>query len=188
MFILDIETLGVESTSAILSIAVLHLDESTTDFQSMLDNSIFVKFDLKEQFKNNRTEDRTTCEWWDKQTEQVKIASLYPSEGDFSFCEGIDIVETWMKNKGFTKNSSVFARGSLDSLCLESCYRTFDKTPLIKYYQWLDVRTAIDMMYDNSRYGYVDVEYEGFETYMVVKHNPVYDCAYDGMMLKYGKN
>lgn len=187
MFIFDIETLGVESTSIVLSLAVTHVTDDTDDYQKLLDNSIFIKFDIREQHNNGRTSDKSTRDWWDKQIESVKKTSLYPSDNDLSVKEGNNILVRWLTSKGFKKSDVVFARGSLDSSCYESLLKSFDIEPFIRYNQWMDVRTAISILYENSTYGYVDVDHPTFTTGLVIKHHPVHDCAYDAMMLKYGK-
>lgn len=187
MYIFDIESVDIESTAAILSLACTHVTDETDDYQKMLDNSIFIKFDLKEQLSNGRTSGKSTLEWWDRQAEIVKNTSLYPSKNDISVKEGYDLFGKWLSKHGFNKTDVIFARGSLDSICFESLLRTFDLEPIIRYNQWMDIRTAISMMYDDSKYGYVDVDHQTFDLTMVVKHNPVHDCAYDAMMLKYGK-
>lgn len=186
MFILDIETLGVESTSVVLSLAVCHVTPDTDTYQKMLDNSIFIKFSMKEQIAAGRTVDQDTCAWWDRQAEIVKEASLYPKDTDLSVFLGIGSLRVWLKEQGLG-SSSVFSRGALDPLGLDSLCRTFDVKCPVRYNKFYDVRTAIDFTYDSAVDGYVEVDSPGFETSMVIKHHPVHDCAYDGMMLTYGK-
>lgn len=187
MFIIDIETLDIESTAIILSIACTHLDDKVDSYQDMLDNSIMLKFDVREQLRAGRTSGKSTRDWWERQSDMVKKASLIPNENDLSVQETFNLLKSWLIDKGFSKSDQVFARGALDSVTIESLARTFDIQPFIRYNQWLDVRTAIDFMYETSNNGYVDVDYPGFEVSMVLKHHPVHDCAYDGMMLLHGK-
>lgn len=187
MFVLDIETVDIESTSAILSLAVTHVTDSTNDYQSLLDNSIFIKFDLADQLAANRTTSKETLDWWDRQAEIVKETSLYPSKKDISVSEGNKVLKKWLDTHDFKDSDVIFVRGFLDSLCLESLFRKFDLPQLVRYNQWLDVRSVISVLYENSVYGYVEVDHPTFNEGLVIKHHPVHDCAYDAIMLKYGK-
>ena len=50
MFLFDVETLGVESNSVVLSAAMIHFDpEMRPTYQDLLDNACFVKFNAKEK-------------------------------------------------------------------------------------------------------------------------------------------
>jgi hypothetical protein len=187
MIIIDLETMGVDSTSVVLSFGATYITEVTDDYQKMLDSSIFVKFRIDEQFALGRTSDPGTCTWWDRQAEQVKVASLYPNpEKDVAVVRGCQLIREWLKGK-LSNDESVFARGALDSMVLDSLCRTFDIPQIVSYNKFYDVRTAIDFTYDLAKNGYVDVEHPTFDTSMVLKHHPVHDTAYDGMMLIYGK-
>lgn len=187
MFILDVETLGIESTSVVLSIACTHVTEETDTYQKMLDNSIMLKLDIQSQFDLGRVTDDHTIAWWDRQSENIKIASLYPNkEIDIHPVEAYSLLRLWLKEHDFGKQT-VLARGVLDPIIMDSLARTFDISSPIPYNRYHDVRTAIDMLYENTTYGYVDVDHPTFETSLVIKHHPVHDCAYDGMMLVYGK-
>lgn len=186
MFILDLETLSTESSAIVLSLAVTHVTDDTNDYKAMINNSIMVKFKASEQAKKGRTHDKSTCVWWDRQSEIVKEASLYPKDDDFLVVDGIRVLKKWLVDHGHTENESIYARGALDSMCLDSLCRTFDISMPVRYNKFYDVRTVIDLIYDQNN-GYVDVDHPNFDTGMVIKHHPVHDCAYDGMMMKYGK-
>ena len=71
MFCFDVETLGVESTSVILSYAIVYFDPDTRpSYQQLLDKTLFVKLDAKDQIKNyKRTVSKDTIDWWSKQHE-----------------------------------------------------------------------------------------------------------------------
>lgn len=187
MIILDLETMGVESTTVVLSFGATHITEETDDYQKMLDSSIFVKFDIASQYQAGRTDTPSTLAWWDRQVEPVKVASLWPDpKKDLHPTEALVIIRQWISQR-LGSDESVFARGSMDSVALDSIARTFDVTPAVPYNRFYDVRTAIDMTYETAKYGYVDVDHPTFDVSMVLKHHPVHDCAYDGMMLLYGK-
>lgn len=186
MFFFDVESLGIESTSVVLSLACTHVTSETDDYQKMLDNSIMLKLNIKEQFAKGRVSDESTLKWWDRQSILVKEASLIPRETDIPVVEAIQLFKRWLKDRDFG-GQNMFARGSLDQIVLDSLTRTFDVSSPIAYNRWYDVRTAVDMLYETAIYGYVEVDHPTFKDSMVLKHHPVHDCAYDGMMISYGK-
>lgn len=187
MFVFDLETLDTESTAVVLSIGITHVTAETTDYQKMLDNSIFLKLGMKEQIKAGRTVDRDTCNWWDRQAQIVKDASLFPLPDDLSVADAIQSMAVWLKNQGHNPMESIFARGGMDAMAIDSLCKNFDIKCPVRYNKFYDVRTAIDFTYNLAVDGYVDVDHPTFNLGMVVKHHPVHDCAYDGMMLMYGK-
>lgn len=101
MFVYDIESLGIESTAVILSAAIVYFDASKNpSYQELLDNTLFVKFDSKEQVnKYGRTVSKSTLEWWDKQPEYSKEISFYPSDKDVSAIEGINTIKSYIASK-----------------------------------------------------------------------------------------
>ncbi len=62
-------------------------------------------------------------------------------------------------------------------------------TNLFDHYQWRDVRTMIDCLMNGGGNGYcnIDSSRTDFNSAVVVKHDPVQDCAFDIMMMRYGK-
>jgi hypothetical protein len=189
MFMFDIETLGKESNSVILSMAAIHFKpEDKPTPQELRDSAFFVKFDAKDQIKRlNRKVGRTTMEWWAKQCENVRKKSFNPSPEDVRFEEGYEAMREWAKSKNDPK-CWVWARGNLDQLVLDSMEEQLGLDAIWKFERWRDVRTAIDFLYETNR-GYCDVDYPGFDPSLhITKHNPIDDCVFDVMMMVYGKN
>ena len=196
MFMLDIETLAVESTAVVLSVSIIpfEFDEVVPDeqltpdkmndlYNEFRDQSITVKFDIKEQEAIGRLVDDETVAWWRKQSDIAKKVSLIPAETDLSVKEGIDILRDFINDNGGDKQT-VWVRGTLDQMALESLCRSFKIQPLIHYSQFKDVRTAIDLISESSRNGYCRMK-GGFNQNHVVKHVPANDCAFDIMMMLY---
>jgi hypothetical protein len=192
MFGLDIETLGIESTSVILSIGIVYVNDiSPKSFDDVIKNSIFLKLDAKEQIeKYNRTVDSDTLKWWKKQGDVQKARSFNRYPTDLPVMEAINLCKRWVKMQS-SADELVWVRGSMDSPCIDSLFRAAGHEPLFKYSLYRDVRTAIDIMYpDTSKNGYVDIDPEkcfGFDNSHVAKHCPVSDSAYDLCMLMFGK-
>lgn len=189
MFVFDIETLGKQSSAAILSIGCVNFDPiKRTTFKEMKDTAFFIKFDAEDQIKRHkRTVTKSSLEWWTKQCFNARKKSFIPnSECDVRIEEGLEAFRSWLKQYDDGK-CFVWARGNLDQLVLDAYEEYLDIEPIFYYNRWRDVRTAIDLWFDTSS-GYCDIDYDGFDVdLMITKHNPVDDCLYDAMMLMYGK-
>lgn len=193
MFCLDIETVGLESNSAVLSLAMAYYDPSTKiDYKKILSETFFVKFDLNIQLKEfGRTYTQSSLDWWRKQSEAAKICSLLPSESDVHPKQGIADLRKWFNGFPDAKKQLVWVRGSLDQPVVESLFRSLDEEPLVMYNAWRDVRTALDCFYPNSTNGYVEVDPAkclNYDHYAVVKHDPRHDVVFDLCQLFAGKS
>jgi len=188
MFIFDVETLGVESTSVVLSAALIHFDpEAKPSYEELLNNALFVKFDSKDQLKRlNRTIDKDTLDWWNKQHEYTRSVSFDFKPDDLKVEDGLKKIYAYMAKFSKAKEQTMWARGSLDQLVIDSLAKKVDMDPITGYNMWRDVRTAVDIMSGTSN-GYCEVDHPEFDRASVIKHHPVHDCALDAMMLMYGK-
>lgn len=188
MFIFDVETLGKESNSVMLSMAAIYFDpETKPSYEDLYNSAFFVKFDVEDQIRRlHRKVGKTTMQWWAKQCDIVKTKSFRPNKAlDVKFEDGYEAMRKWAESKKDDK-CYVWARGNLDQLILDSFEEQLEIKPIWPFNRWRDVRTAIDILYNTSN-GYCPVNYVGFSPdAKVIKHNPVDDCAYDAMMLMYG--
>jgi len=186
MFVFDVETLGVESTAVVLSAAMVHFDpEKRPTYQDMLDNACFVKFDVKEQLSVGRSSSKSTLEWWKSQHEYVRKVSLDPSREDMTVENGMQRFYDYMAKFPNAKKQTMWARGSLDQMAIDSLAVRVGFQEITGYNMWRDVRTAVDILYGTTN-GYVDVDHPLFKRHEVIKHHPVHDCALDAMQLMYG--
>jgi 3' exoribonuclease, RNase T-like len=192
MYFLDIESLSVESTTVILSIGMLYVkDTNPKTYQELLDESIFLKLNAKEQVENyNRVVDSETLKWWAKQSDMTKKRSFVPSEKDLSVGLALDTLRLWCDKVGDRNKDMVWVRGSLDQMALDSLTKVAGRTSIFPYNSYRDIRTAIDILYpETSKNGYVDIDTNlcsGFDRSQVHKHSPEYDCAFDAAMMLYG--
>lgn len=188
MFVFDVETLGVESNAVVLSAALVHFDpEQKPDYQTMLDGACFVKFKAKDQIERlKRTVDIGTLEWWKNQHEYTRSVSFDPSGDDVTAEEGITLLHNYMNKFPNANNQTMWARGSLDQLVIDSLAVKVGMQQITGYNMWRDVRTAVDILYGTTN-GYVEVQHPTFRRHEVIKHHPVHDCALDAMQLMYGK-
>lgn len=185
----DVETIGVESTSVILSAAIIRFDPTIKDltYDDYISEALFVKFDVKEQVtKYNRTIDKSTIEWWSKQHDYVRKVSFIPSqEDDLPAIEGIERIAEYI-NTPYQENT-MWARGSLDQMTIDSLCKVAGQELIAPYNNWRDVRTALDCLTETSKHGYCDLKIPFDKGSHVIKHHPVHDCAYDIMQLVHGK-
>jgi hypothetical protein len=188
MLMFDIETLGVESTAVVLSAALIHFEpEKQPSYQDLLDNAIFVKFNAKDQIERlKRTVDIGTIEWWKNQHEYVRSVSFIPNSTDVTAEQGLTLLHDYMNKIPNATKQTMWARGSLDQMAIDSLAVKVDMQQITGYNVWRDVRTAVDILYGTSN-GYVEVEHPTFRRHEVIKHHPVHDCALDSMQLLYGK-
>ena len=188
MFMFDIETLGTESTSVILSAAIIHFELGKDyEYEQLLEDSLFVKFDVQEQLKQfKRVAQKDTIDWWSKQHEYVRGVSLKPTDLDMSALEAVRALREYAAQFP-EKNQTIWARGSLDQMVIDSITRQLDQDLIFPYNNWRDMRTAIDLLKDTGKNGYCDIAHPTFKSHNVIKHHPTHDCAYDIMMLIYGK-
>jgi hypothetical protein len=187
MFVFDVETLGKQSHSVILSMACVHFDPTAKpSHHDLKANAFFAKFKVKDQVQRlNRVVGKTTMEWWNKQCENVRRKSFTPSSNDVIFEDGYEAMREWVKQFNEPR-SWVWARGNLDQLVMDDIEESIGLDPIFPYARWRDVRTAIDLLYTTDR-GYIDVDYDGFDSFLdITKHDPVDDCVYDAMQLMYG--
>ena len=185
MFMFDIETLGIESNSVILSMACIYFDVTKQqNYQELVDSAFFVKLDVNDQRERlGRTETTSTLEWWSGQSTSAKMLSFYRSSEDVPGEIAISQLREWSKQFPNHDKCTVWARGNLDQMALGSLENVCKVPPVFHFGRWRDVRTAVDLM-TGSTNGYANIP--DFDDSQVLKHDPRHDCAYDIMMLMYG--
>jgi len=189
MYMFDVETLGVESTTVVLSAAIIKFDPTSTTltYDDYISEALFVKFDVQEQVtKYKRTIDKSTIEWWSKQHDYVRKISFLPSkEDDLSAVEGIKRIAEYIDTP-YNENT-MWSRGSLDQMSIDSLCKVSGQELIAPYNNWRDIRTALDCLTETSKNGYCDLKIPFDKGSNVIKHHPIHDCAYDIMMLIHGK-
>lgn len=185
-FVYDVETMGIESNAVVLSAAIVYFDTTEdVSYDELVERSLYVKFDAREQIRAGRKIDRGTVEWWEKQSPAIRKLCFLPSPKDLSAKDGMEEIRAYIKKYGDPKKTFIWARGTLDSMVTESLSRTFGIEPLINYNSWMDVRTGIRLLKDSSNWNaYCDIP--GFDKDQVDKHNPIADVCYDALMLTKG--
>jgi hypothetical protein len=200
MFMFDVESLGVESTSAVLSVAVIKFDlkdeypeisDINQKYLKYVEKSFFVKFVVEEQLKKmKRSVTKSTMEWWNEQEKYCRDLSFVPDPKlDVLADEGIQRIHYYCFGENpdtkSIKESIFWQRGGLDQLIFDSLCRSTGKEPIIPYNCWYDLRTMINLTKNSARSGYCNIP--GFDRSLVKKHDPMHDCAYDILMMIHGE-
>ena|ERR1039458_2061241 len=188
MYSVDIETLGLESNAVILSAAIIHFDlekDAFVTFEELIQRSLTVKISVMPQVAGpkGRQIDKSTVDWWGKQSPDAKHGSFETSSRDLMPIIAIDQLRDYIET--YSNGDDIFwARGGMDQMILDSFCRSFKQPVLTKYWQWRDFRTAIDLLSDKK---VIDRTAEsiipGFDMSKVIKHIPAHDAAYDLLQL-----
>lgn len=194
MYIFDLETLGTESTSVILSAAILYVDTNKPKhtIESLREDTLFVKFKVKEQVEvYSRVVDKTTVAWWNKQCDIVKGISFFPSKSDILAVDGITQIKDFIASKSVDRlKELIWIRGSLDSMAIDSLCRAAGQELIMPFYNYRDIRTFICTNSEKANRGYCDIDlslYPEYDKEKIMKHNPIDDIVLDALMLLYGK-
>lgn len=158
-------------------------------YEDIINSGIYLKLDIVDQIKRlKRTTSRETIDWWKKQGAPQREVLKPDHERDLRAEDALDVLTRWIKSK--PKNLVCWTRGTLDSVVIDDLCRSTGTKSIFEYNDYRDVRTGLDMMYQNSQNGYVDVDSElciGFNLSHVLKHNALHDAAFDAAMLMFGK-
>ena len=188
MFILDIETLGIESTCVILSAGIVYFDDVEVNTpEKMLENSCFVKFNAQEQIESyNRTITQSTLDWWARQSQECRNISFVRRTTDETARRGMSELKFFMDTYDTSAKQIIWARGTLDQTAIDSLCRKMDVQPLTSFNNWRDIRTAVDILATEPVNGYCDTT-KRFNSFKLIDHHPVHDCIRDALMLLYPK-
>ena len=188
MFIIDVETLGTESTCVILSAGVVYFDDVEVNTpEKMLKNSCFVKFNAQEQIESyNRTITQSTLDWWARQSQECRNISFVRRPTDESARRGMSELKFFIDTYDTSAKQIIWARGGLDQMALESLCWKMGVAPLTHFSNWRDVRTAVDILATDSDNGYCDTT-KRFDSFRLIDHHPVHDCIRDALMLLFPK-
>src|ERR1017187_2636179 len=184
MFSVDIETLGIESNSVVLSVAIIYFDlekDAFVTFEELIQRSLTVKISVMPQVAGpkGRQIDKSTVDWWGKQSPEARKTSFETSSTDLMPQDAIVLLRDYIET--YSNDEDIFwARGGFDQMILDSFCRSFKQPVLTKYWQWRDFRTAIDLLAGNKAIDKTaQATIPGFDVSKVTKHIPAHDAAYD---------
>lgn len=166
-FMLDLETLGTQPSTVILTIGAVLFDPRGT--------GIIDKIELRPTIDEqtdvfNRTIDDSTVEWWSKQSADA-IEEAMGDRDRISFKESMEKL-----HKFAWKADKVWANGSIfDIAVAESAFRDLDMTPPWKFWNVRDCRT----IYDLAGVSLKDAKYNTKTT-----HKAVEDAIHQAVVLQ----
>lgn len=148
--LVDLETLGTNSTCIILQIAGV-VTSSELSLDEMLDNRFDIKLDAAEQKASGRTVEKDTLDFWAKQPLAVRKQVIPPSDKDKSMLKAIDEFETIVRLQGFdpehNSDELIFQRGTKDTDWLSNLWiQNGRPTTLLPWYKVFDIRTAFNVL------------------------------------------
>ena len=183
--IIDLETLSVYDDSIILSLGIVIADATKkATFQELIQKSLFLKFDVKEQKDLGRKVLPSTLEWWVDQVEEAKKISFYPDpKRDISIMEISNKIIDYCKHIGIDKNkvfvwsrSIGFEKGKINHVI-----ETLGLEQIFSYKNYLDVVTLCHIT-EQNRYAGINVKdyvEQGF-----IYHHPTHDAVLDFLRLQ----
>ena len=182
-FIIDIETLGLETDAPVASIACTPIDFAKHEAYSTYVNTTFsLKLDWQKQIRDKTHKpDESTMAWWAKQSDEAR-RYIQPLPSDVTLKDGLKFLNDFLTNHhGFTKDSWICSRGmAFDFAILDRNYRLYNIKPAIPYNKQRDIRTMIDCL-QGSNNGYYEAKAKLDEP--CIKHVALYDAAYDAFAL-----
>lgn len=179
--VVDLETLAVGSDAVILSLGLTcaRYDDTTQTFNSLVDNGLYLKFDIKEQLAKGRRTSERVVKWWYDQDQQARRV-LIPSANDVSLYDlGKYLTEFYDRIGINIKQSDMYDRNCFDISKLQYLFeQELDQDVPWNYHNTFDIPTAFRFM-GFDRYAGVRVsDFEG-ATY----HHALHDAAVDHMRM-----
>ena len=162
--IMDIETLGNDSSCVILCASFLIYDmieDQTTHISDLEKRVKTFKLSVDDQVAGGRTKSESTTQWW---KEQLEIAPqlrsiLARSPEDLTMVQLYSKLSAWLKEQGYNKKTDfAWQRGTLDIMVIDSLFNTAgysQKDFPIMWWKVRELRTAIDLLVDTELNGYI---------------------------------
>jgi hypothetical protein len=180
--VIDLETLAVGSDAPILSLGVTisRYDDRDQTFDSLVQNGLYLKFDLKEQLDRGRKASQRVVKWWYDQSPEARKVLIPNPTLDVSLYGLEAHLQGFFKDKGIDiKKVDWYDRNCFDLSKLQYLFEEdLDQDVIWNYHNTFDVATAFRFMgYD--RYAGVRVSDFKGATY----HNALHDAAVDHMRI-----
>jgi len=154
---LDIETLGTEENSLILSIGLVKFNMQTSE----IGESLHLKLDIVDSLENNFELNIDTVKWWLKQPKE--FTKLLISEETFKLKEALNKISNFLN-----PTYKIWAKSpSFDCNLLKSVYKKLNKEIPWDFRKQQDVRTLINLNPD---------VYKDFKNNNKITHNALQDC------------
>ena len=182
-FIIDMETLGKDDKSVILSIGVLAVpEEPVYDLIELVRHGYYAKLNRDQQIKAGRTADKETIEWWKNQGKSA--LDVFANTNLKDICQAQLEIRAFVFENGYSKKDSrIWSRGMIDqrwwqSLCKTCQEINSDINDFLPFWIWRDTRTALELLTGDPNCASMVNES------LMIKHHALYDCAADCIKLQ----
>lgn len=133
-FMIDLETIGIRPTSAIVSIGIVHFDQDT------IIDQFYTKVSLADCLDKGLTQDQSTMDWWAKQSVEARAA--WQGDDAPSLQEALTIMTRWMGIHGTVKENCPWGNGAdFDLVLLKNAYDAINADPPWQFYNHHCFRT-----------------------------------------------
>ena len=158
---IDIETLSVEPTAVIVSIAAVKFNRNVDKPVENLDQ-IYIKVHRESCEILGMHTDENTISWWQRQDAAIRYEALENPENRVTIKEALTKLTTWLGRSEL----KIWSHGDdFDCVILSQAYQKCNmKTPW-KFWNTRDTRTVLDL----GNVNLTDIQIKN-------KHHPVYDC------------
>lgn len=144
---IDLETMGVRPTSAIVSIGAVEF--TATEILKVFHTPI----NLESCFEAGLTADQSTIDWWAKQSDEARSSWESPDAPPLEIA--LATFSQWIRDLGSGDICPWGNGADFDLVLLTNAYRAFDAEPPWKFYNQHCFRTLKNLFYvgNVARYG-----------------------------------
>lgn len=135
----DLETLGVNPNSVVLTLGAVNFDPHS----NVIFDQLYLRLNIDEQTAMGREIDPNTVEWWSKQ-DPVVMEDTFSEENRISVKDSMD-----QFCKFFWGSKNIWSHGSIfDIVIIENMLKQISKSTPWDYWQVRDTRTLFDLGVD----------------------------------------
>jgi exodeoxyribonuclease VIII len=139
----DLETMGLRPDAAIVSIGACCFDIA------QITHKFHTAVSLADCTRLGLTTDKSTVDWWFKQTPEARSAWQRPDAPPL--LEAMSEFTSWLRTLGSPESVAIWGNGAaFDPVLLESAYRALGADPYWRYYNVMCFRTLRNTFPDVS--------------------------------------
>jgi len=145
---IDIETMDVEPTAAIVSIGAVIFDPRGDDNVDTLSNNFEIRISLDSNQRADRSFSASTMVWWMNQSEEARQATFMGDTVPLGI--GLQNFSSWI-NRQKPKASRVWAKSpDFDCKILEHAFKNENLIWPFKFWESRCVRTALELAFSDG--------------------------------------
>jgi hypothetical protein len=179
----DMEGLSDYGDGVVLSIAMVPFKmRDNNTFDELLNRSLYLKLDAKDQIKKGRQLAPRTVEWWKSQSKEAQQI-LIPTPDDVLIEDALNRIDEFSAEWYDYKNSMFWSRGiQYDWTLFQDMYRrNSDRDPPLNSWSIHDTKTHIRVLTGDkySRYELESGKPKGF-----IAHNALHDACLEVLKIQ----